>query len=168
MLTSKILKYNYKFSLFRTAMESDRHQVLNFLQKHYYPNEPTSLENEPGYENNEDAALMLSYIPYGTSIIALDNNKKLIGAMITGPLNSDDGEKLIEQSKRTTSKEWAQDLQLTANLRDNFNIHKHFNVSKVLHVHATAVDRNIKEVSIKLRTRKEVHFFGKVIGLSSG
>lgn len=131
---------------YRIAMESDREQVLKFLQKHYYPNEPTSRDNDPGYKSIEDGTLMTSFIMHGTSILAVDkaDHQKLVGAVITGPISPDEGDKLIAESKRTTSKEWSQDLHLMAHLRKRFNIHEHFNVTKVLHTYAIVVDQNVR------------------------
>ncbi|XP_055377042.1 uncharacterized protein LOC129609162 [Condylostylus longicornis] len=54
----------------RIAIESDRDAILKLLRSSFYPYEPTTLGLEPFQQTEEDEQFLLSWINYGTCIIA--------------------------------------------------------------------------------------------------
>lgn len=141
---SKINENGSNDIVYRIAVESDRDNILDFMRKHYYPEEPITIGNAPKMQDSADEKFSVSLIPYGASIIAVDplKNDKIVGVVLVGPIEEDEADLMREESKRCSSesKKWAEILLLLAHLEENANIYKRYNVKKALHIHVLGVD----------------------------
>lgn len=152
--------------IFRVATESDREHLLNFIRKHYYPEEPITIGSEPKLQSSEDEEFSVSVIPHGTTIIAIDpaQNHKILGACLTGPIQPGEAMEMIEESKQCKSKKWSDILQLLAYLEESANIYERYNVTKALHVHVMGVDRQMRGKSIGIRLMEKCFEVAKSLG----
>lgn len=136
--------------LYRVATIDDRDDVLDFIRKHYYPEEPITMGNEPKLQSTEDEEFSVSVIPYGTTIIAIDSmqNDRIVGALLSGPIGPDEATDMIDEAKRCTNKKWSEILRLLAHLEETANIYERYNITKALHIHVMGVDRQMRGKSI--------------------
>lgn len=127
--------------LYRTAMLADRDELVELLNKHFYPNEPFN----SGWINDdpvpEDIDFTLAAIVEGTSYIAIDEaNGVIVGACITGVDEPSSTQELLEEANRTANKKWAQYLRLYALFDSDANIFQRLNIEKTFHVHCLVVN----------------------------
>lgn len=136
--------------LYRVATPDDRDDVLEFIRKHYYPEEPLTTGCEPKVQDAEDEDFSISVIPHGTTIIAYEpsQNDRMVGVVLSGPIGPNEATEMIEEAARCKSKKWAIILRLLAYLSENAKIYERFNVSKALHIHVLGVDRQMRGKSI--------------------
>lgn len=149
--------------LFRVANVSDRDDILKFIRKHYYPEEPITIGNEPKRHSIEDENFSVSIIHYGATIIAIDPmcNNQIVGALIAGPIGPNEANDMIEEAKYCESKKWSEILQLLAYLEQHANIYERYNIDKALHIHVMGVDRQLRGKSIGIKLMNKCMEIGK-------
>lgn len=157
--------------IYRIATPNDRHNILEFLRKHYYPEEPITNGNEPKQQDSADEEFSLSVIDDGASIIAVDTTKndRIIGAIMAGPIESDEVKHLQVESKRceeNNSKKWSQILLLLAHLAECANVFERFHIEKSLHIHVMSVDTGYRGKSIGTNLMEKCMEAGKSLGYS--
>lgn len=136
----------------RVAEASDHDQVLEFIRIHYYKEEPITISHpEPGH-TKDDEAFCMSWMPYGTVLVAVDTlNNKLVGALISGPIEVGDADQMIEDAKTAETKKWKDIMLLLAYLENKADVCKRFNVAKALHIHVLGVDASYRGQKIGQR-----------------
>lgn len=129
--------------IYRIAVENDRDEVLNLLQKHYYPDEPLNIGNSRKFNGIHYSDYDLSCIQYGSSMVALDpaENNKIVGIYLTKPSYPKEWESLYEEAKvyRNICKKWSEILELFAVLRKSANIHERYKIDSAIHLHSFCV-----------------------------
>lgn len=146
--------------IYRIATSNDRNNLLEFLRKHYYPDEPITNGIEPKEQDSADEEFSLSLIEDATSIVAIDvtKNDRIIGAIMAGPIEPNEIEHLQIESKCceiNNNVKWSQILLLLAHLAKCSNIFERFNVNKSLHVHVMSVDTKYRGKSIGTNLMKK-------------
>lgn len=154
--------------LYRVATFDDRDDILEFIRKHYYPEEPLTTGCEPKVQDSEDEEFSVSLISHGTTIIAYDplQNDRIVGVVLAGPIGPNEAAEMIDEAERceNKSKKWAIILRLLAYLSENAKIYERFNVSKALHIHVLGVDRQMRGKSIGAQLIKKCFEAGKSLG----
>lgn len=154
--------------IYRVAVASDCDNVLDFIRKHYYPEEAITIGNAPTKQDSADEEFSVSVIPYGASIVAVDplENDRIVGALLAGPIEPGEAELMVEESKRCESenKKWSEILLLLAHLEENANIYERYNINKALHVHVLGVESAYRGRSIGVNLMKNCFDVGKSLG----
>lgn len=149
---SEIIDSSQNKIIYRVATTDDRDKVLDFLREHYYPYEPITIGIEPKRPDSADEEFTISVIEDGASILAIDSTKndKIVGAIMAGPIQSDEMEQLIAEARQCDkdNQKWSQILRFLAHLAQGSNIFKRYNVDKSLHIHAVSVDTAYRGKSI--------------------
>lgn len=165
---SASIKNGHSDIIYRVATANDRENILNFIRAHYYPEEPITNGNTPPVQDSADEEFSGSVIEQGTSIIAIDpsNENKIVGAILSGPIEPDEAHHMIEESERcqNNNKKWSEILLLLAYLEENANIYKRYNVEKSLHIHVLGVDSQYRGRSIGVNLMQECFANGKSLG----
>lgn len=165
---SKIAENGNSGITYRIAVESDRDDVLEFIRKHYYPEEPITIGNAPKTPDSADENFSVSVIPFGASIIAVDplENNKIVGAILAGPIERGEADLMVDESKRCEidNKKWSEILLLLAHLEKNANIYDRYNIKKALHIHVLGVDGNYRGKSIGVNLMQKCFDAGKSLG----
>lgn len=149
---------------FKVASSSDYDQVLEFIRSHYYPEEPITIGNEPREQSVEDEEFSMSSLDEGTTIMAVDGDNEMVGVCISGAIQPNDAEKMIEDSKRVKSKKWSEILLLLAYLEHKANVCERFNVPKSLHMHVMGVHPKVRGQSIGVKLMGRCMANGKQLG----
>ena len=139
----------------RVADASDHDQVLEFIRIHYYKEEPITISHpEPGH-TKDDEAFCMSWLPYGTVLLAIDTLKnKVVGALISGPIEAGDADQMIEDAKTAETKKWRDIMLLLAYIENKADVCKRFGVEKALHIHVLGVDSSYRGQKIGQRLFK--------------
>lgn len=158
----------YNGIVYRVAVESDRDNVLEFIRKYYYPEEPITIGNAPKMQDSADEEFSVSVIPYGASIIAVDtlNCNRMVGIILAGPIEPGEAVHMVEESKRceSESKKWSEILLLLAHLEENANIYERYNIERALHIHVLGVDCEYRGKSIGVNLMQKCFDAGKSLG----
>lgn len=169
---SSLIEDSFNGILYRVATVNDRDNVLDFIQKHYYPEEPITVGNEPKLQDSEDEEFSISVIPHGTTIIAIDptQNNRIVGALLSGPIEHGEAAEMIAEAKRlesiNKSKKWSEILRLLAHLEECANIFERYNVTRALHIHVMGVDRSMRGKSIGRCLMNKCFEVAKLLGYS--
>lgn len=165
---SSMIEQSYNDILYRVATPDDRDDVLDFIRKHYYPEEPLTTGCEPKVQDPEDEEFSVSVIPHGTTIIAYvpSQNDRMVGVVLSGPIGPNEAAEMIEEAERceSKSKKWAIILRLLAYLSENAKIYERFNVSKALHIYVLGVDRQMRGKSIGAQLIRKCFEVAKSLG----
>ena len=134
---------------YRLATVDDHDELSVLLTKNFQHGEPFNrywVNNDPV---PEDIEWSLKLLVEGTSFIAVDNVRSIIvGACLTGVDEASTTQNTLDEANKTTHKKWAQYLRLYARVDMNANIFGRFNVEKIFHVSALAVNDGYRERSI--------------------
>lgn len=152
----------------RIATENDRNNILEFLRKHYYPEEPMTNGNEPRKQESVDEEFTLSVISDGASIVAIDsvNDGKIIGALIAGHIEKNESELILAAAKEfelNNNRKWSEILRLVGHISQCANIFQRYNVSKSLQIHVISVDAAYRGKSIGTNLMKMCFDVGKTL-----
>lgn len=152
--------------IYRPATSEDKESILAFIRVNYYPEEPITIGNEPRVQSAEDEEFSLSTIHYGTTVVAIDQcqNGKLVGVLISSPIEPGDAEQMVEESAQCQSKKWSQILLLLSHLEKVANVCERYNVPKALHIHVMGVDRQLRGNSIGINLMRKCMQIGKMLG----
>lgn len=146
---------------YRIAMITDRDEIAELFNTHFYPNEPFN----SGWINDdavpEDLDFTLASLDENASIVAIDDEtNRIVGACITGVDTPAATESVIDESKKTTNKKWSQYLRLYAQLDIESRIFQRFNVNESFHVHGLVVDANYRNHSIGTKLMEKCYQLG--------
>lgn len=152
--------------LYRTATGSDHDAILDFMRKHYYPEEPLTLGNDPKCQSTEDEEFTVSLIPFGATIVALDERNQMVGCLLSGPSDATEAASMYAEAKRIESKDkkWSEILRLLAYLEERANLYERYNITKSLYVSAMGVDRQMRGNAIGSNLLVKCFEIGKVMG----
>lgn len=152
--------------LYRVATGSDHDAILDFMRKHYYPEEPLTLGNDPKTQSTEDEKFTASLIPFGATIVALDERDQIVGCLSSGPSNADEAASMYKESERIESKDkkWSEILRLLAFLEERANLYERYNITKSLYVSAMGVDRRMRGNAIGSNLLRKCFETGKMMG----
>ncbi|XP_067642423.1 arylalkylamine N-acetyltransferase-like 2 [Eurosta solidaginis] len=149
---------------------ADQKEVLNFLRKHYYPEEPLTIGREPKTQDAEDEKFQMSQILHGTCLMAVqtvvacnDNasDERIVGVLLSGPKSNGEAEDLFEEAERLGSTKWGTILRVLAYAERETNVFKRYNISKALHIHCLAVDVAARGCSVGLRLIEQLMNIGR-------
>ncbi|XP_017466629.1 PREDICTED: uncharacterized protein LOC108359319 [Rhagoletis zephyria] len=149
---------------------SDHDEVLQFLRKHYYLEEPLTIGSEPKEQDPEDEKFNMSQLANGTCLMAViesgggEKRKRIAGVLISGPKDSSEAAHLFEEVARLGSNKWGRTLKLLACIERDSNVYERYNVAKALHVHIVAVDSAIRGRAIGARLIEEEKKLGRQLG----
>lgn len=146
---------------YRIATSTDRNEIEELFNKHFYPNEPINacwINNEPV---PEDLEFTLAELDEEMSIVALDvETNRIVGACIIGIDTPKATAAVIENAKITSNRKWSQMLRLYARLDVESNIFQRFNIDESFHIHAIVVNSNYRCRSIGYQMIKETFQHG--------
>lgn len=149
----------------RAATADDYDAVLAFLRKHYYPEEPLTMCNEPKQQSVEDEQFTMSCLTSGTTVLAHDNgSRELVGVLVSSGIDADAAEHGREAARKSSSKKWADILWFLSHLAEVADVCKRFNARKAVHVHAMGVDAKVRGHSIGMRLIQKCMEIGKQMG----
>lgn len=154
---------------YRVATSNDREAILDFLRKHYYPEEPITNGREPKRQDTADEEFSLSVIAEGASVVATDplNNEKIVGALMAGLIETDEAYHIAEMAKESelnNNRKWSQILLLLGHLTRCSNIFQRYNVNRSLHIHVMSVDTAYRGKSIGTYLMQMCFDVGKSLG----
>ncbi|KAG4066354.1 hypothetical protein HA402_000578 [Bradysia odoriphaga] len=152
--------------IIRVANENDAEDMLEFLRKYYFTEEPITLGNEPKQQSPEDEDFHISLLSIGASIIAIDSdrNGQIVGAVLAGPVEPTEADDMLDEAKSCKDKKWSEILCLLAHLDIQANIYERYSVDRALHVHALAVHSRTRGQSIGRRMMEKCMENGKKLG----
>lgn len=163
---SSISKNSVNSIVYRIATLNDRDNILEFLRKHYYPEEPITNGNEPRKQESVDEEFILSVISDGASIVAIDsvNDEKIVGALMAGHIETNESELILAAAKEfelNNNRKWSEILLLVGHISQCANIFQRYNVNKSLQIHAISVDAAYRGKSIGTNLMKKIFDVGK-------
>lgn len=163
---SSISKNSVNRIVYRIATLNDRDNILEFLRKHYYPEEPITNGNEPRKQESVDEEFILSVISDGASIVAIDsvNDEKIVGALMAGHIESNESELILAAAKEfelNNNRKWSEILLLVGHISQCANIFQRYNVNKSLQIHAISVDAAYRGKSIGTNLMRKCFDVGK-------
>lgn len=152
--------------LIRVAIESDKNVVLDFIRKHYYPDEPLTIGSEPKVPSRQDEEFSISIISHGMSIVAIDSqrNNEIVGVALAGSIGPSEADDIIIEAERCSDKKWQTILYLLARLERTANLYERYNVDKALHIHVMGVDQRIRGKSIGIKLIRKCMENGVALG----
>lgn len=159
----------YNGIIYRVATANDREAILDFLRKHYYPEEPITNGNEPKCQDIADEEFTLSVIADNASVVAVDpqTDGKIIGALMAGPIETDEVHHIMDmaaESESNNNRKWSQILLLLGHLAQCSNIFQRYNVDRSLHIHVMSVDTAYRGKSIGTYLMQMCFDVGKSLG----
>lgn len=151
---------------YRIATEADHDDILHFMRKHYYPEEPLTLGNDPKLQSAEDEEFTVSLISFGATIVALDDADRIVGCLLSGPSDPSEAAHMYRESERfeSTDRKWSEILRLLAHLEERANLYARYNVTKALYVSAVGVDRQMRGKSIGSNLLSKCFEIGRIMG----
>lgn len=168
-LTKMSLEQCHNGIIYRVAVANDRDAILDFLRKHYYPEEPITNGNEPKRQDTADEDFTLSVIADSASIVACDpiNNGKIVGALMAGLIETDEVHHIMDMAKESelnNNRKWSEILLLLGHLAQCSNIFQRYNVNRSLHIHVMSVDTAYRGKSIGTYLMEMCFNVGKSLG----
>lgn len=134
-----------KKNSFRVAEQEDFNEILEFIREHYYKEEPLTLAHpEPGH-TKDDEEFTMSHIIYKTVLLAIDDeNGKMVGVLIAGPIEHGDAEKMLENAEFCETKKWSDISKFLAYIEKKADVLGKFNLERAVHCHAVGVHYNYR------------------------
>uniref|UniRef100_A0A1L8DBV7 aralkylamine N-acetyltransferase n=1 Tax=Nyssomyia neivai TaxID=330878 RepID=A0A1L8DBV7_9DIPT len=136
---------------YRVAVAGDEEKVLNFIRKHYYPEEALTIGISPKEPTKEDEEFSLSCIPTGLSVVCEDSNKNIVGVLLCHEV---DNSTLTERKISTESIEdpkWRTILTFLNYMEELTSICSRLNVTKGIQFSVLGVDPEQRGKSIGLK-----------------
>lgn len=124
----------------RVAESEDYDAILELLREFYYTEEPITVSHPHPGHTRDDEAFTMSYIPSGTALVAFDEeNGRIAGALVAGPVEPGDAEAMVEEAKITETEKWRDIMLLLAYIEKKANVLERFKIDRALHVHVLGV-----------------------------
>ncbi|CAD7004664.1 dopamine N-acetyltransferase [Ceratitis capitata] len=143
---------------FRIVQKQDSDEVLQFLRKHFYPDEPLIVGSKEGHQDPEDEEFTLAQIQNATCIKAVqqhDDGERMVGVLLSGPRSNKEVKHLSKETSRCGSTNWGMILQILARAERGSNVFERYGVEQALHIHAIAVDGSLRGRAIGARLVEE-------------
>lgn len=130
----------------RVARSGDHDALIEFLRVNYYREEPLTLSHPIQGITIDDERFTMQNLKYGTVLIACDENAdgKIAGAIVAGPLEHGDAEKMIEDAKTTETEKWRDISLFLAYIEKKADVLNRFHLESCLHVHALGVHQGYR------------------------
>ena len=142
----------------------ERQQILDFLQVHYYREEPLTTSSKLPKTGTEEEEFDISNIKHGTCLKATLNEEqqeKIVGAILAGPKGPNEADYLFREAFRAGPTKWGHILQFIACIERDAKIYKRFNAKNVLHLHVLGVDNAMRGRKIGCRLLLEIKELAK-------
>ncbi|XP_073839199.1 arylalkylamine N-acetyltransferase-like 2 [Musca autumnalis] len=149
----------------RLAQKEDRERVWNLLYKFFCREEPLAAGSEPKDEFYFDKDFLMYNFDHGISLIAvIKDTDELVGVTITGPKGPDEAEHLAKAAAAEGNTKWGRILKFLEKVEREADVFKRYNVTKVLHLHATCVDDKMRGKNICARLNNAVVVLARQMG----
>lgn len=125
----------------RFATEADCDAIVDFMSKHYYPEDPLILAHTTaGLPTKEEQQFTIgSQLKHGTCVVAFEEGSgKMVGVAIAGPIDRDSVKKMLEEAESASAK-WKDIALLMAYVDKKSDLFNRYKIDKALHGHAAAV-----------------------------
>lgn len=130
--------------IFRTADESERDKVLQFLRQHFFSEEPIN-NAYPIKDDSMEEEFILSLLPAGNIILATDtDNSQIVGLASFGEISESYSQESWDESETTTNRKWRDILKFMSHIESKASVCKRFNVTEALHLHGVTVDKRYR------------------------
>lgn len=154
----------------RIATIHDQNAVLEFLRKHFYPDEPLTNGLPIKPQDNAHEEYAVSLLDYGTSIIAMDlaKSNKIIGVSLSGEYTPSTTEWKLKEAVLTknTNQSWSNVMTLMAHLEKRANIFERYDVQKAIDYSSTAVDKEYRGYGITEKMIQTMEDKARLLGHS--
>ncbi|KAL5292381.1 hypothetical protein ACFFRR_011279 [Megaselia abdita] len=132
---------------FRVGTSEDKTQVSEFLNQHFWVEEPT--RKTTGIEVTKDIQdRVLRSLDLGTSTIAEDNNGNIVGIRLAIPKTKESLNKNIGEPQNILEK-------IRKDMADGANVFERFKTDKTMHSVALAVDGKYRGLGLGEKLYKE-------------
>lgn len=129
---------------FRTAADCEHDKVLQFLQLHFFPEEPIN-NAYPFKDDSMEEEFILSLLPLGNIVLAIDSSNEQIAGLATfGEISKSYSQESWDESETTTNRKWRDILKFMSHIEAKANVCERFSVSKALHLHSVTVDKKYR------------------------
>lgn len=151
---------------YRIASFSDRDEIVNLLNHHFFPYEPMNLGwITKGDARKEDIELSLEDLDKGYCIVAVESEtSKIVGASCNAVDRPGGVKEMYREADETTNPKWAEYLRFYAEMDKLAGIFNKFKVDASFHVHALVVRHEHTQKSIGLNLIRETHHLGALLG----
>ncbi|XP_011195599.2 arylalkylamine N-acetyltransferase-like 2 [Zeugodacus cucurbitae] len=150
---------------------NDRDEVLNFLRKHFYPDEPFMIASAQKHPDPEDEEFNISLIAHGTCLMAVQQEtvnsilkERIVGVVLSGPKCSDEAEHLFKEAARLGSTTWGKTIGILAHAERDSNVYERYNADRALHIYASAVDGRFRGRAISMRLKEKLKELARQLG----
>lgn len=133
---------------FRFAEESESDQVLDFLRKHFFSEEPIN-NAYPIKDESMEEDFILTLLPERNIIFAVDSsNDRIAGLASMGEITENYSRESWEESETTTNKKWRDILKFMSYIESKSRFCERFSCRTALHLHSVTVDKAYRGKSI--------------------
>ena len=138
--------------LFRVAGQMDYDEILHFVREYYYKEEPLTLAHPEQGHTKDDEEFTMSHIIHKTVLLAIDEeNEKIVGVLIAGPIEHGDADKMLENAEFCESKKWSDISKFLAYIEKKADVLGKFNLEEAVHCHALGVHHDYRGNKIGLK-----------------
>lgn len=130
--------------IFETANESEHDNVLQFLRQHFFSEEPIN-NAYPIKDDSMEEEFILSLLPVGNIILAIDSdNKQIAGLASFGEISKSYSQESWDESEATTNRKWRDILKFMSHIESKANVCERFGVTEAIHLHGVTVDKRYR------------------------
>ncbi|ALC48905.1 CG15766 [Drosophila busckii] len=147
----------------RVATAEDSKRMMEFLHEHYYQEEPLTIGCEPKQPDAADESFLLSNIPHGTCLLALQGDR-IMGAVVAGPKDKEEAQLLDEEAAQHAGTKWGRIVGFLALVEREANVFERYGVDKAVHAHALGVDTTMRGRALGARLITALAARGKELG----
>lgn len=150
--------------IFRTAIESERDKVLQFLRDYFFTEEPIN-RAYPIRDDSMEEEFLLSLLPSGNIILAIDattNNETIAGLACIGEITKNYSKESWDESETTENLKWRDILKFMSHIEAKSNVCERFNVTKAVHLHGVTVNKNYRGKSLGKKLFQECFKIAKM------
>ncbi|SPP78766.1 dopamine N-acetyltransferase [Drosophila guanche] len=128
----------------RVVGSGDGQAMMQFLLEHYYREEPLTVGCSPPEPDEADKEFLLSNIPHGACLIALQGGTRIVGALVAGPKDAHEADHLTEELVKHAGTKWGRILSLLTRIERQTNVCQRYGIPSAMHVHAVGVDPTLR------------------------
>ncbi|KAH8317527.1 hypothetical protein KR074_011620, partial [Drosophila pseudoananassae] len=131
----------------RQVKEEEAEQLMAFLLRHYYAEEPLTAGTSPPEPDAADKEFLLSNIPHGTCFLAIlpeAQGQRIVGAVVAGPKDATAPQEVAEEAAKHAGTKWGRILTALSAVETATNVCRRYEVPSSLHVHALGVDPAVR------------------------
>ncbi|KAG5675580.1 hypothetical protein PVAND_005474 [Polypedilum vanderplanki] len=128
----------------RVAKIENYDNVLNFIRKHYYNEEPITISHPESGHTIDDEKFSMSHIVHDTVLMAIDDqSSETVGVLIAGPIEKGDAIEMLKNAEKS-SKKWSDIQKFLAYIEIKADVLGKFNLEKALHCHVLTVHQDYR------------------------